>query len=192
MSALLSWNFVTTLWAVWLLYWIFSAWGVRRNERGESVAKRLVTTLVLGCGALLIFARNPPLGVLDERFVPPADGIRALAMSLIVTGLGISVWARRHIGQFWSARVTLKAGHQLIQSGPYARVRHPIYSGIFLAMIGTALFVGKWRALLGAAVFFLGHWLKARREEALLKEQFGEAYEQYRMRTGSLLPRLGK
>ena len=190
MSVLVSWNAVTTLWAVWLLYWIFSAWGVRRNERGESTGNRLLTTLILGCGALLIFARNPRLGTLDQQFVAPTDGVRALALVLIVTGLGISVWARRHIGQFWSARVTLKTDHQLIQTGPYARVRHPIYSGIFLAMIGTALFVGEWRALLGTAVFFVGHWLKARREEALLEQKFGETYKNYRMRTGSLLPRL--
>jgi protein-S-isoprenylcysteine O-methyltransferase Ste14 len=57
-------------------------------------------------------------------------------------------------------------------------------------MIGTALFRGQWRALLGTAVFFVGHWLKARREEALLEEKFGEVYKQYRMRTGSLLPPL--
>ena len=189
MSVLVSWNVVTTLWAVWLLYWILSAWGVRRDERAESTGNRFLTTLILGCGAFLIFARSPRLGILDERFVPAADGIRAPALVLIGAGLGISVWARRHIGQFWSARVTLKADHQLIQTGPYARVRHPIYSGIFLAMMGTALFVGEWRALLGVAVFFLGHWLKARREEALLEQKFGEAYKHYRMRTGSLLPR---
>jgi protein-S-isoprenylcysteine O-methyltransferase Ste14 len=109
---------------------------------------------------------------------------------MVVAGLGFSVWARRHIGQFWSSRVTLKESHRLIQSGPYARVRHPIYSGIALAMIGTALFVGEWRALLGAGIFIVGHWLKAQREEALLTSQFGQAYEDYKNRTGSLLPRL--
>jgi protein-S-isoprenylcysteine O-methyltransferase Ste14 len=122
--------------------------------------------------------------------VPDRQEIRTVALIMVIAGLGISVWARRHIGQFWSARVTLKEGHQLIQSGPYARVRHPIYSGIALAMIGMALFVGEWRALLGAAIFVVGHWQKARREEALLAGQFGPAYEEYRKRTGSLVPRL--
>ena len=84
----------------------------------------------------------------------------------------------------------LKQGHELIPSGPYARVRHPIYSGIALAMIGTAVFVGEWRALLGAVILIVGHWQKARREEALLASKFGPAYEEYRNRTGSLLPRL--
>jgi protein-S-isoprenylcysteine O-methyltransferase Ste14 len=174
----------------WLLYWVASARGVRRNERGEPSTQRFLTALVLGCGGFLIFARSFHLGPLDGRLVPDEQGIRAAALAMMVTGLGVSIWARRHIGQFWSSRVALKEGHKLIQSGPYARVRHPIYSGIFLAMMGTALFVGEWRALLGAAVFFAGHWLKARREESLLAGQFGAAYEEYRKRTGSLVPRL--
>ncbi len=189
MSTLVSWHTVTFLWIAWLLYWIVSAWSVRRNERGESSGQRFLTALVLGVGGFLIFARTSHLGPLDLRFVPDATGVHVMGLVLVVTGLGISVWARRHIGQFWSGRVMLKEGHQLIQSGPYARVRHPIYSGIFLAMLGTALFVGEWRALLGAAIFFVAHWLKAKREEALLAGKFGEAYEEYRRRTGSLVPR---
>jgi protein-S-isoprenylcysteine O-methyltransferase Ste14 len=154
------------------------------------MTQRVLTSLVLGIGAFLIFARASHLGPLDRRFLPDGQGIRTVALIMVVAGLGISVWARRHLGKFWSARVTLKQGHELIQSGPYARVRHPIYSGIALAMIGTAMFVGEWRALLGAAIFVVGHWQKARREEGLLASQFGPAYEEYRKRTGSLTPRL--
>ena len=190
MPSLISRSTVNALWIVWLVYWFLSALRVRRNERGESVGQRLFTSLVLVVGAYLIFAPVTPLGLLNTRFIPEALGIRAVALAMIVAGLAITVWARRHIGQFWSARVMLKEGHELIQSGPYARVRHPIYSGIFLAMLGTALFVGEWRALLGTAIFFVGHWFKARREEALLAGQFGTAYEEYRQRSGSLLPRL--
>ena len=189
MHNLISRSTVNALWIAWLIYWFLNALRVRRNERGESAGQRLLTTLVLVVGAYLIFAPVTRLGPLNMRFVPEAFGIRVIALAMIVAGLAITVWARRHIGQFWSARVMLKEGHELIQSGPYARVRHPIYSGIFLAMLGTALFVGEWRALLGTAIFFVGHWLKARREEALLENQFGPAYEEYRRRTGSLLPR---
>jgi protein-S-isoprenylcysteine O-methyltransferase Ste14 len=186
----LSWQTVTTLWMAWLLYWIVSAWGVRRNDRGESGTQRLLTAIVLGFGGFLIFARASHLGALDRRFVPDSEAGRVVALIMVIGGLGFSVWARRHLGQFWSSRVTLKEGHELIQSGPYARVRHPIYSGIALAMIGTALFVGEWRALLGAGIFIVGHWQKAQREEALLTSQFGPEYDAYRNRTGSLLPRL--
>jgi len=145
---------------------------------------------VLAVGANLIFAPVTPLGSLNRRFVPVAFGVRAVALGMVVAGLAVTVWARRHIGQFCSARVMLKQDHQLIQSGPYAWVRHPIYGGIFLAMLGTALFVGEWRALLGAAVFLVGHWIKAQQEEALLASQFGAAYQEYCRRTGSRFPRL--
>lgn len=189
MSELISWHVVSTLWMVWLLYWTASAWGVHRNARGEPALQRLMTALVLAFGAFLIFARAP-LGPLNSRFVPNSFSLRVAAVIMIVAGLGFSVWARVHLGKFWSSRVTLKEGHQLIQSGPYARVRHPIYSGIALAMVGTALFSGEWRALIGASIFVVGHWLKSRREEALLTSQFGPLYEEYRRRTGSLAPRL--
>jgi protein-S-isoprenylcysteine O-methyltransferase Ste14 len=95
-----------------------------------------------------------------------------VAVVLIVVGLGITVWARRHSGPFWSGRVTLKRDHQLIQSGPYAWVRHPIYSGLLLAMLATALFVGEWRAALGALLILVTHGWKARRQEALLAGQY--------------------
>ena len=189
MLELVSWQAVTTLWMVWLLYWIVSAWGVRRNERGETATQRLQTALVLAFGGFLIFARTTPLGPLNHRFVSDSFGLRVAALIMVVAGLGFSIWARVHLGKFWSSRVTLKEGHQLIQSGPYARVRHPIYSGIALAMVGTALFSGQWRALIGASIFIVGHWLKSQREEALLTSQFGTVYEDYRSRTGSLLPR---
>lgn len=190
MSQWVSWSTVAYLWVAWLAYWIVSAWGVRRNERGESSGERFLTAVVVGAGAFLIFFRNSRMGLLDRRFVPEAEGLRMVALILIVAGLAFSIWARRHLGKFWSGRVTLKEGHQLIQSGPYARVRHPIYSGIALALMGTALFSGQWRTLMGAAIIIVGHWQKSRREEALLASQFGPSYEEYRKRTGSLLPRL--
>ena len=85
--------------------------------------------------------------------------------------------------------MTLKEDHQLIRTGPYARMRHPIYTGLAVAMFGTALVVGEWRALLGAFLVLTAHVLKARKEESWLTERFGEAYENYRRETGFLLPR---
>jgi hypothetical protein len=87
---LVSWHAVTTLWMAWLVYWIFSAWGVRRNERGEPMAHRFLTALVLGIGAFLIFARASHLVSLDRRFVPDHREIRTVALIVVIAGLGIS------------------------------------------------------------------------------------------------------
>jgi len=86
MSNLVSWSTVTGLWIAWLIYWFLSALRVRRNERGESVGQRLLTTLVLVVGAYLIFAPVTPFGPLNTRFIPEAFGIRAVALTMIVAG----------------------------------------------------------------------------------------------------------
>jgi len=104
--------------------------------------------LIMAVAAILVFSRSLRFGPLDRRFVPENPWIAGT----------------RHLGQFWSSRGALKIDHQWIQSGPYARVRHPIDSGLLLTLIGTALFVGEWRAVARVAcVRCTRH--KARREE---------------------------
>jgi len=94
------------------------------------------------------------------------------------------------LGRNWSASVVLKHGQELISTGPYALVRHPIYTGLLVALTGTALYNGRWRALLGLACFAISFWLKARSEEDLLEGEFGEQYRSYRARTPMLIPSL--
>jgi protein-S-isoprenylcysteine O-methyltransferase Ste14 len=178
------------LWLLWILYWFGSALRGRRTVRREPIWQRLNTIATMLVAVLLLGYLGWQLGILDRRFVPDTDAVRWAGLLLTIAGLGITVWARVHLGQFWSARVGLKEGHELIQSGPYEWVRHPIYSGLLLATLGSALVVGANRALLAALVFGLGLTLKARREEKLLSQHFGEAFAQYRQRTGSLVPRL--
>ena len=190
LTPLISWNVVSGLWGIFVVYWMISALRVKRTVRTEASGARLATVVVLVAGAVLIFQQSGWFGRLNGRFMPEREWIKGYGELLVAAGVCLAIWARWHIGQFWSARVTLKQDHQLIQSGPYARVRHPIYTGMLLAMMGTALFVGEWRALLGVLLVFVTHWLKARREEALLAEQFGTQYLEYRERTGSLVPRL--
>jgi protein-S-isoprenylcysteine O-methyltransferase Ste14 len=190
LARLVSWNTVTSLWIVFCVYWAVSALSVKPTRHMEAARGRLRTAAGLGVAAFLIFSPAYHLGILNRRFVPASQRIGAAAIVLVAAGIAIAIWARRHIGEFWSAPITLKVDHQLVQSGPYSRVRHPIYSGILLAMMGTSLFVGEWRAVVGLALVFLTHGVKARREEALLASQFGQLYEEYRKRTGSLIPRL--
>ena len=190
MNALISWNTVGALWLIFCFYWVIGALRVKRTQQMEPAGRRFGTVAVLAVAAILLFARHVNLGVLDRRFIPNNEAIKGASIVLVAIGVAIAIWARRHIGQFWSSRVALKEDHQLIQTGPYARVRHPIYSGMLLAMIGTGLFLGEWRAIVGVFLVFVAHWQKARREEKLLAGQFGTAYEEYCGRTGSLIPRL--
>ncbi len=113
---------------------------------------------------------------------------RWIGLALTAIGIGFAIAARLWIGSNWSGRVTIKEQHQLIQSGPYSLVRHPIYSGLLLALLGTALVHGELRGLAGFALAALGWVLKLRTEEAFLSQQFGDAYLDYKQRVKALVP----
>jgi len=108
---------------------------------------------------------------------------------LTYIGASLAIWARYSLGQYWSGRVTLKEDHQLIRFGPYAYVRHPIYSGLLLAMAGTASVVGEWRAVVAFLLALVELSRKAAKEEALLATEFGDQYGEYRKQAGFLTPR---
>ena len=126
------------------------------------------------------------------RFVPQDAWIAYGGIAITFAGTAISIWARYCLGEYWSARVTLKEGHQLIRTGPYAWVRHPIYTGMLVATIGTALVVGEWRAVLAILLLVAAHSRKALREERMLTGEFGDEYRIYRRSTGFLFPRFGR
>ncbi len=102
-------------------------------------------------------------------------------------GIGLAIWARYHLAEYWSARVTIKEDHQLIRTGPYARLRHPIYSGLVLAAIGSALVIDQWRCVLGLCLIVTGFCIKARKEEAMLTRQFGDAFREHQKQAGFLI-----
>ena len=88
----------------------------------------------------------------------------------------------------WSQAVTVKEGHELITSGPYALVRHPIYTGLLLAFVGCAVARDEWRGLLAVALVFVALWRKLRLDEQWMRAQFGESYEAYSRRVAALVP----
>ena len=96
-------------------------------------------------------------------------------------------WARIHLGQLWSSSVTRKAHHHVVDTGPYAIVRHPIYTGLLLAIISTLLARGTVRTLVGSAIIAVGIYIKARVEEEFLVQQLGEPYVAYARRVPMLL-----
>ncbi|MGA9796711.1 MAG: isoprenylcysteine carboxylmethyltransferase family protein [Rhizomicrobium sp.] len=179
---------IVALWLGFVLSWIAAMlWSDRAAQRlgfGREVAYRIV--LVVG-GVLLAVPAHGDNGPLRLWHV----GYRGawICIALMVVGLAFAWWARVHLGRLWSGSITAKADHRVVDTGPYSIVRHPIYTGILLAILATMAAKGTVLAVAGALVIILGLWMKARLEEGFLREQLGaEAYDAYRRRVPMLLP----
>ena len=175
------------LWMAWLTYWALASRDVKRTAWHESLASRASHYGPLLLAAIALGAPNAVPVVLRERFAAPSLELSALAIILVAAGLTYASWARIHLGRNWSAMVTVKEGHELVRSGPYAQVRHPIYSGIILAFIGTALEIGEWRGLIAAALAFIAFAIKSRIEDRRMAETFDD-YAAYARTTSALIP----
>ncbi len=177
------------IWAALGLYWLIAAFGRKSATKREPALERLVHILFMFGGFALIYSPDPRFGVLNQRFLPHSQAISIFGVAITAAGAAVAIWARVHLGKNWSGVVTIRQEHQLIRSGPYKYVRHPIYTGMLLALIGTALVIGEWRALLGFAVILVGFVKKARKEESFLQTQFGADFEDHKRHTGFFVPR---
>ena len=180
---------IPALWLAWAGYWGLASFGVKPASRSEPALSRFLHIAPLALAAFLLWGRRPPIPWLDARFLAanePAVAIAAVA--LVGAGLLFAVWARRHLGRNWSGIVTIKEGHELMTSGPYALVRHPIYSGLLLALAGSALARGEWSGVLAVLVAGLALWRKLRIEERWMRERFGEQYRSYSARVAAVVP----
>lgn len=181
---------IVALWFLWGVYWAVAAIGRRRVARRQPFLERLAHLAVLGTGFALLYAADRRWAPLNRRFLPDSTVVQAIAVLLTALGLGLAVFARAYLGRNWSAEVVIREGHHLIRSGPYARIRHPIYTGLLLATLGAVLAIGELRAIVGFALFVIAFTIKARREEDFLAQEFGEEFEQHRRKTGLFLPRI--
>lgn len=128
------------------------------------------------------------MGPLSWRFVHASRTVAVVGLTMTLAGCAFAVWARVLLGGNWSGEVVIKQHHELVRRGPYASVRHPIYTGILLAMLGSALEIGELRGLVAVALAVAGWGLKARDEDVLLAEQFGEEFVRYRRDVRALIP----
>ena len=176
-------------WLLFALYWFVAAFGVKRTVKRQNLSERMLYIVFMAAGFFLLNQENPNWGPLNRRFVSDQLWLAWLGSALCAAGVLFAIWARRTIGKDWSAEVQIKEGHQLIRSGPYAHIRHPIYTGLLLATFGTALLVGEYRGLLAVLLFLVGFTRKARKEESFLAAEFGPAFEEHRRHTGFYLPR---
>src|SRR5713226_2623692 len=163
--------YIDTVWIALGVFWAASALAAKRTARTQSARSRLVQAIFPTVGFALLFNTALRLGPLDRRFVPESSAIAYSGLALTVAGAALAIWARLLLGRNWSAVVTIKQDHKLVRRGPYAVVRHPIYTGLLLAMAGTAVAFGEARGLVAVALAFVGWWLKARLEESFMMQQ---------------------
>ena len=190
MQSTVLWRVEMVPWYTLGLYGTVSALRVKRTRAREPIAARLYTAFLAAASFALLFSNDLRFGRLGERFLVRDPWLEAVGTALTYAGAALAIWARWSLGGNWSAEVSVKTDHQLIRSGPYARVRHPIYAGLLLAVIGMAVVIGEWRGLLAILIWSVGHTLKAKREEAVMIATFGDQYQRHRRETGFLLPRL--
>ena len=178
------------LWIALLIVWVAMRLGIKRAKQFETFGEFLQHGIPATLGFWLLFGKLENWGWLNHRLLPNALGEWAVGLFLTALGIGMSIWARFALGSNWSGAVTLKDNHELIRRGPYRWIRHPIYTGLLAAMIGTALIRGHLRGYLGFVIVLATFYFKARREESFLRKEFGEGFEAHTRDTGMFLPKL--
>jgi protein-S-isoprenylcysteine O-methyltransferase Ste14 len=180
----------SALWMVLSLVWLLTLLRTKRTQERADFGSRLIYGLPVLVAFYLLFDDHISFGWFGSRIIPRNIWVDGLAVLLTGTGVAFAIWARFYIGENWSSAVSIKVGHQLIRTGPYSWVRHPIYSGLLLATLGTALARREPRGLLALVLLTLGFWIKSRMEEGFMRKTFGPEYQEYSRSTGALIPRL--
>jgi len=177
-------HLLASAWIAWLASWLLAALWSARTEKRATGRLELTHRPIVVAGLVLIAFRI-------RRFPAwPVGQAAAWALTgIAIVGLLFTWWARIHLGRLWSSWTTRKQGHRIVESGPYSLVRHPIYTGLIVALWATAAARARATSLAGAALFTLGFWIKARAEEDFLAKELGAAsYAEYRHRVPMLVP----
>lgn len=177
-------------WLIVMIYWTVSSFGVKKVKSQESFFTRfvlywlpiIIAALLLGPGEW--FGRS----LIRENFVPHTDLVGIIGLVFSFSGAIIACYSRYLLGKNWSLSVQKKEEHELIQTGIYKIVRHPIYTGILLLFIGNTLIVGDYRGIIAVVLVFVSFWYKLLKEENVLTETFGDQYVEYKKRTKALIP----
>jgi protein-S-isoprenylcysteine O-methyltransferase Ste14 len=185
MKPTLRMSLSAALWILFLAYWSGAAKNAAPTIREESAASRAVHTRLLNGSLLLLFL---PVPGLRWRFLPLVLSVIVIGLALQALGFGLAMWARRHLGRYWSGAVAVASDHQLVRTGPYRLVRHPIYSAMFAMYAGTTVVSGELHAVVALLILAGAYWRKIPQEERTLCEVFGEGYETYRRKTWALVP----
>jgi protein-S-isoprenylcysteine O-methyltransferase Ste14 len=175
----------------WAISWGIAALWSNRTEARPNLSAELLYRVVTVVGVALLLGLGRRLAL---HYIMHWKAPEALSWALVgvaAAGFMFCWWARIHLGRLWSSSVTRKADHRIVDTGPYALVRHPIYTGIITASAAMAIQDISPATLVGFGLIVLGFWLKARLEERFLRAELGaEAYDAYSRRTPMLFPGL--
>jgi protein-S-isoprenylcysteine O-methyltransferase Ste14 len=178
-------------WVALGIYFVVGALLSKRAKEPEAACTRISRLLAGGLAAVLLFWDTPALATLHQRVFATPRPVQITGLLITLAGLLLTAAARFYLGRFWSASVVVKERHELIRAGPYARIRHPIYTGILTALAGTLLVNRELRFAMALTVVAAVFSYKARSEETLLARELGAEFEQYRRNAGFFLPRFG-
>ena len=174
-------------WIIFLAYWFISAFRTKTIVQRQSFEATLAHRLPVSLGWFLmaIDEWSPPM---NDVLTPHNDLMRAIGAAVCVLGLFTCLWARHTLAGNWSSDVTFKQNHELIKTGPYRFVRHPIYTGLLLMSLGTALDLARVRFWLALPLWFIGFWIKLKQEEKVMLQHFPDAYPIYKKQAKALVP----
>ncbi len=176
------------LWLVFSIYWTIASKNSAASRSSESKASTAVHQIVLNAALLLLFI---PVPGLTAWFLPRRIHFLVAVGAIVqVAFFVLAVSARRHLGRNWSAEVRIGEGHELVRTGPYRMLRHPIYTAMLGMFVGTAIASSQYHAVLAVAILVIAYLRKTRLEENIMSETFGAEWDAYRRDTWRLVPLL--
>jgi protein-S-isoprenylcysteine O-methyltransferase Ste14 len=173
------------IWIVMIVYWNISARNIRPVAKAEDAKSTERRQLLLNLAILMLFV---PVPGLTCQFLAPTRAAVATGFTVQAGSALFYFWTKRYLGRFWSSAVAIMKDHQLVRTGPYRLIRHPLYTGMLGMFIGTAIVSGQYHALIGAALGVFAYWGKIRIEERALSEAFGAEYDDYKRHSTALIP----
>jgi protein-S-isoprenylcysteine O-methyltransferase Ste14 len=176
------------LWAVFFAYWILSAVRDRSPFKRQSSRFACFTCMVVPIAVVLAVTILLAPWLMEARVLPGTLPFALAGLAVTCAGLGFAVMARVHLGKNWSGRPVIRENHTIIRTGPYTLVRHPIYTGLLTAVLGTSIATGSFLSFFITFVLFVAFIIKIRMEEQFLLEEFGEEYARYRREVKALIP----
>ena len=178
---------ILACWLAFLAYWIISARQLKAVAEKQSSWSARLHRIPLGISYFLVADWRLP-SPFNEPMTPQTNWARVVGVLICVAGLFITLWARRTLAGNWSSDVTFKQGHELIRTGPYRFVRHPIYTGLLVMGLGTAIEIGLLRGWLALPLMAIAFWIKLTQEERLLLRHFPDQYPAYKQQVKALVP----